>query len=102
MRKADRSGFIALSPLFTRVVGALMELLDEFLDGEAAGARARYELGDELRELAAALDFIRLDSLLADECASPLLRLQDTANLKFAVGAHDGVRIDRKIHGNLP
>jgi hypothetical protein len=55
----------------------------------------------ELRERAVTLGFGLLDLAACNEGTRALLRVDDTADLHFAIGAQDGVGIDGEIDGYL-
>ena len=75
----------------------MMEGVRKFADGDAGGARAGNEFGDELGELAAALGGGGFDGVVGDEGSGALLGVEDAAQLHLAVGAGDGVGIDGEI-----
>ena len=80
-----------------------MERLLEIVDSNAGGACAGDELGDELGDLAAALGgrVLRVvDRVVGDEGSGSLLRVENAAQLHFAVGAGDSVGIDGEVDGD--
>ena len=71
-------------------------------DGEAGGARAGDEFADQLVQAARAIDVVALAPAAGDERAGALLGLEHAADFQLAVGPHDGVGVDRQVHGDLP
>jgi len=76
-----------------------MESLLQVGDGEAGGACAGDELGDELGELALAIRGCLFRLIASDEGAGALLGVEDAAELHLAVGAAT-VWVDGEIDGD--
>jgi hypothetical protein len=77
-------------------------MLNQLLKSKAGCSSTRGELTGELIQTPLPLHLIVLHFFLADECASALLCVEYAADLELAVSPQYGVRIDRKIHCELP
>ena len=78
------------------------QLFHQVFDGESCGPGAGNGVGDDLVKLALAFGVGALDLLSADERARALVRLEQAAQLEFAVCADDGVGIDGQVYSKLP
>jgi hypothetical protein len=72
-----------------------------FFDGKVFAAGARDNVGYEEIEAAFAFGFVALDGGVGDERACSLVRGENASKFELAIGADDGVWIDRKVHGEL-
>src|SRR5258708_7263620 len=88
-------------PLLSCVALNGLQLLQQFLNGEARATRASHEFADQLIQPALPLGIIARYFLVTDERARALLGLQQTSNFQLAISSNNCVRINRQVHREL-
>ena len=75
--------------------------VNQFFQGESRGSRAGREFPRHLAQLTLTFDGLFLGLFIADEGSGSLMRFEQTPKFQFAIGAHDGIGVDREIHRHL-
>src|SRR5262249_52032733 len=100
--RAPSATRMAELPAFAALIVISLQLLYQRAPAESGRARARDKIRPQLRQTALPLYFVLLYLFLSHKGAHSLLRLDNAADLEFAIRAHHGIRINRQIHRHLP
>lgn len=79
----------------------IAQAIDQFFQGESCGSCAGREFPRHLTKLTLTFGRLFFWFFVADECPRALMRFQQTPKFQLAIGPHDGVGVDGKIHCEL-